>query len=66
MKTSIALIVAETRRTVGWLARGAAAQVRPVLASGSNPVNVLSRLRPWWWPRSTLRAACPTPAAAVA
>ena len=36
MKTSIALIVAETRRTVGWLARGAAAQVRRVLASGSD------------------------------
>jgi hypothetical protein len=29
-------------------------------------VNVLSRLPPWWWPRSPLRAACPTPAAAVA
>lgn len=36
MKKSIALIVAETRRTVGWLARGAAAQVRRVLASGSD------------------------------
>jgi hypothetical protein len=32
MKTSIALIVAETRRTVGRLARGAAAQARRVLA----------------------------------
>jgi hypothetical protein len=30
MKKSIVLIVAETRRTVGWLARGAAAQVRRV------------------------------------
>jgi len=36
MKTSIALIVAETRRTVGRLARGAAAQARRVLASGGD------------------------------
>ena len=36
MKTSIALIVVETRRTVGRLARGAAAQARRVLASGGD------------------------------
>ena len=36
MKKSIVLIVAETRRTVGRLARGAAAQARRVLASGGD------------------------------
>lgn len=36
MKTSIALIVAETRRTVGRLARGATAQACRVLASGGD------------------------------
>ena len=52
MKTSIALIVAETRRTVGWLARGAAAQVRRVLSGpefthriGKPAGSILSDLR---------------------
>jgi hypothetical protein len=36
MKTSIVLVVAETRRTVGRPARGSAAQARRVLASGGD------------------------------
>jgi hypothetical protein len=47
MKKSIVLIVAQTRRTVGWLARGAAAQVRRALASGATLDRSRKRVPPF-------------------